>query len=467
MGPTDRPRAPTSGSNGQDKQAAPAGSIAFRDLPSAADGAENGGGRLVENLMHFGRVLRRAGLPVGPGQVLDAVRAIEAVGWSRRSDFYWTLHAVFVKRRDQRELFDQAFHVFWRNPDILGKMMALALPTMKTQDDGSDQQEMLRRLGEALNPDEEQEPDQIEDDEVEQVEIDAHLTFSASEVLQTKDFEQMSREETEAARRAIARLRLPIMDVPTRRFRPDAAGARADMRAMLRAAQRQGGDSIPLKRKARQVRPPPLVILCDISGSMSQYSRMLVHFLHALTNDRDRVHTFLFGTRLTNVTRQLRQRDVDIALEKVGQAVQDWSGGTRLGTALNAFNRDWSRRVLTQGAVVLLITDGLDRDAGDGLEAAVERLQKSCRRLIWLNPLLRFDGYVPKSMGARALLPHVDELRGCHNLESLADLAEALGRPAPPPRLVMRHWTERLTDADAADAAAPPGLLTPSPMPRG
>jgi hypothetical protein len=160
---------------------------------------------------------------------------------------------------------------------------------------------------------------------------------------------------------------------------------------------------------------------------MSRYSRMLLHFLHALTNDRDRVHTFLFGTRLTSITRHLRQRDVDVALDRVANAVEDWSGGTRIGASLADFNRHWSRRVLGQGAILLFISDGLDRDAGEGLAQEMERLHKSCRRLIWLNPLLRYEGFEPKSLGMRAILPHVDDFRTVHNLESLTQLAEALG----------------------------------------
>ena len=172
------------------------------------------------------------------------------------------------------------------------------------------------------------------------------------------------------------------------------------------------------------------MILADISGSMDRYSRMLVHFMHAITNDRDRVHSFVFGTRLTNITRQLRYRDVDIALAKVGDLVEDWSGGTRIGHCLDDFNRNWSRRVLGQGAIVLLITDGLDRDAGEGLDAAMERLQKSCRRLIWLNPLMRYDGYAPSATGARAIVKHVDDFRTVHNLASLEDLGAALAASA-------------------------------------
>jgi uncharacterized protein with von Willebrand factor type A (vWA) domain len=233
------------------------------------------------------------------------------------------------------------------------------------------------------------------------------------------------------------------MDLPTRRFRPDPLGARIDMRATLRAALRSA-DSIPLRRRSARRRHPPLVILCDISGSMSRYSRLILHFMHAVTNDRDRVHTFLFGTRLTNITRQLRHRDIDVALEKVGASVEDWSGGTRIGRCLAEFNNQWSRRVLGQGAVVLFISDGLDRDGGEGLAKEMERLHKSCRRLIWLNPLLRYEAYEPRSLGARSIMPHVDEFRPVHNLESLADLTRVLSEPVSRRLEAKTEWVEAL-----------------------
>ena len=292
---------------------------------------------------------------------------------------------------------------------------------------GSDA-EVRARVAEAMAPEKTPGKGETPDDEEPSLEFDATMTWSQKEILQGKDFEQMSREELIAARREIGRLRLPIMEVPTRRFTDDRAGRRIDMRRTLRRSLRGGGAAIDLARKKRVRRHPPLVILCDISGSMSRYSRMLLLFMHAVTSDRDRVHSFVFGTRLTNVTRHLRHRDVDIALEHIGEKVQDWSGGTRIGHCLETFNRDWSRRVLGQGPVVLLITDGLDRDAGEGLAAQIERLHKSCRRLIWLNPLLRFDGYQPISTGARALIRHVDDFRSVHNLASLADLVQVLGR---------------------------------------
>ena len=384
-------------------------------------------GRFAQNIMHFGRVLRVAGLPIGPGKVIDATRAVEAAGITSREDFYWTLHCVFVNRRDQREIFDQAFHVFWRNPQILERMMSLMLPTI--QSDGQAEYETpSRRLLDALFPGRGGAEDRGETGEIIG---DAAGTYSQQEILQSMDFETMSAEEIAEAKAIISRMRLPIMQVPTRRFGPDPRGSRIDMRASLRSALRSGTDYIPLKRTARRHRHPPLVVLCDISGSMSRYSRMLLLFLHAITNDRDRVFTFVFGTRLTNITRFLRYRDVDIALEKVTEAVEDWSGGTRIGHCVKDFNAHWSRRVLGQGALVLLISDGLDRDSGEGLETEMERLHKSCRRLIWLNPLLRYEGFEPKSLGVRAILPHVDEFRTVHNLQSLRDVARALAREMP------------------------------------
>jgi hypothetical protein len=412
------------------------------DRGSGDAGSLQSGGRLAENIMYFARTLRAAGLPVGPGKVLEAIRAAQTVGVGSRHDFYWTLHATLVNRREQQEIFDQAFHIFWRNPRLLERAMAMLLPQLRVGEDGSeDQVEMSRRVAEALAR--RSGDDGGEDAAEEKIEIDAVLTYSDRELLQRMDFEKMSAEEIAKAKRLIAAMRLPIMTVPTRRFRPDSLGRRIDMRATLRAALR-AADSIPLRRRMPRRRHPPLVILCDISGSMSRYSRIILHFIHAVTNDRDRVYTFLFGTRLTNVTRYLRHKDIDVALERVGQIVEDWSGGTRIGKCLAEFNNRWSRRVLGQGAVVLFISDGLDRDASEGLSKEMERLHKSCRRLIWLNPLLRYDGYEPRSMGARTIMPHVDEFRPAHNLDSLTDLIRVLSEPGLRRLEAKSDWVEVL-----------------------
>jgi uncharacterized protein with von Willebrand factor type A (vWA) domain len=399
------------------------------------------GGQIATNIMHFARVLRAAGLPIGPGKVIDVVHAMEQTGLGRRDDFYWTLHAVFVNRRDQRELFDQAFHVFWRNPQILERMMSMVLPTARPGEAEVPKSDISPRIAEALTAGTTPQDD-VKTRETEEVEFDATLTFSQDEVLREMDFEKMTVPEIESAKSAMRQMRLPIMEVPTRRFQPDKTGARADMRATLRTALRSGGDIIPMRWRRRRHRKPPIVVLCDISGSMERYARMLLHFLHAITNDRDRVHTFLFGTRLTNVTRYLRNKDIDVALEQVTEAVVDWSGGTRIGQCLHDFNRDWSRRVLTQGAVVILITDGLDREGGEGLPKEMDRLHRSSRRLIWLNPLLRYDQFEPKSQGIRAILPHVDDFRPVHNLESLAQLTHILSDIGVGSDPALRRWQE-------------------------
>ena len=388
-------------------------------------------GRLGANLVHFARTLRTAGLPVGSGAVLDALRAVEAVGVARRDDFYWALHAVFVRRADQRPLFDEAFHVFWRNPGLLERVTSLLLPIVPTPPRGG-AKPLSRRLTEVLFAGAEGQAGVGKAEGG--IEFDATLTWSDREVLRARDFEQMSAAELAAAKAAIARLRPAIPPAPGRRYRPHPRGSLIDMRTTFRRSLRLGSGAVLLARRRRLRKPAPIVVLCDISGSMSRYSRVLLHFAHALARDRARVFSFVFGTRLTNVTRQLRGRDVDAAIERASAEVADWSGGTRIGRCLDAFNRAWSRRVCGQGAVVLFISDGLDRDAGDGLEPQVERLRRSCRRLVWLNPLLRYGGFEPKAAGMRALLPHVDELRPVHNLESLDDLCAALLEPPARPR---------------------------------
>ncbi len=397
-------------------------------------------GKLAENILHFARLLRSAGLPIGPGIVIDAITAVNKIELSKRSDFYWCLNAVFVNRHDQIDVFNQAFHIFWRNPKFLERMMSLALPS--SADAASDEAELiLPRLADAL-PDDNPVNEQRDAPELE-TKFDAVMTWSQNEMLRELDFEKMTQAEMEEAKKIMKKLTLPLKEMPTRRFHSHFRGTRTDIRAMLRHSLRYGGDYIPLKKKSRHYRPPPLTVLCDISGSMERYSRMLLHFIHALTNDRDRVQSFLFGTRLTNITRLLHQEDVDAALKTVSAAIEDWSGGTRIGLCLEEFNKKWSRRTLAQNSVVLLISDGLDRDAATGLRTAMERLHKSCNRLIWLNPLLRYDAFEPKPLGVRAILPFVDDFRSVHNLNSLSQLADTLNSNRPHEEISMKNWRER------------------------
>lgn len=389
-------------------------------------------GRLAANILHFARALRAAGLPVGPGRVVEAVRAVAVGGFEYRADFYHTLAACFLSRPEQRAVFDQCFHMFWRDPQILEKMMGLLLPEIRTPGYEREKKAGEARAAEALTAGTDA-PPPLAEAAGQEIEVDAKLTFSAAETLRTRDFEQMTAAEAAEARHAIAGLRLPVRPIASRRTRVDARGRIADWRRTMRAAMRSGGDVRVLARRRRRVRWPALVALCDISGSMAAYSRMLLHFLHAAANAPDagwsRVQVFTFGTRLTNISRHLAHRDADEALARAGAEAQDWEGGTRIGACLEQFNRHWSRRVLGQGAVVLLITDGLDRDDPGLLGREAERLHLSARKLIWLNPLLRWEGFEARAQGVKALLPHVDSFRAAHNIESLEALAAALTRP--------------------------------------
>ena len=376
-------------------------------------------GRLAENILYFARALRAAGIPVGPGAVLDALEALKTAGVGTREDFYWTLHAVFVKRHEHSILFDQAFRIFLRSRGYVDQLLAMMLPQAPTPPQAP--QAGATRVHEALFSGLD---DKLKKER--EIELDARMTVSDREVLQRKDFAQMTAAEIAQAKEAMKRLVLPLSEVRTRRLAPHVHGHLIDIRRTLRASMKGGGDFIDLRFIGPKTRPPPIVALLDISGSMSQYSRIFLHFLHALTDARRRVSTFLFGTRLSNVTRALRERDPDDALAACSAAVPDWSGGTRIASSLHAFNKQWARRVLTQGAIVLLITDGLERDADDTLAFEMDRLHRSCRRLIWLNPLLRFEGFEARARGIRTMLPYVDEFRAIHNLESMSALVKAL-----------------------------------------
>jgi uncharacterized protein with von Willebrand factor type A (vWA) domain len=394
-------------------------------------------GRLAENIVYFARALRAAGIPVGPGSVLDALAAVRSAGVGTKEDFYWTLHAVFVKRHEHSVLFDQAFRIFFRKRGYLDRLIAMMSPEMTGAPAQAETPQASQRVLDALFSGSEK----IER-EKQELEIDARFTVSDREVLEKKDFAQMTAAEIAGAKEAIKRLTFGFDDVRTRRLEPHPHGHRIDLRRTLRSSLKAGGAVIDLKYFGRKTRTPPVVALLDISGSMSQYTRLFLHFLHAITDERKRVSTFLFGTRLSNVTRALKEKDLDEALAACSASVLDWSGGTRIATSLAVFNKQWSRRVLTQGAVVLLFTDGLERDPDERLGFEIDRLHRSCRRLIWLNPLLRFEGFEAKARGIKVMLPHVDELRPIHNLESMTDLCRALSLHGS--RVDAKTWLARV-----------------------
>ncbi len=389
-------------------------------------------GHLAENVMHFGRVLRAAGLPLGSDRIQLALQALQVGTMQTRGDFHDTLAACFIDRIEHRELFEQAFQLFWRDPDLTGRMMAMLLPRVQAKENTTPAPPENRRLAEAMFP---HQPNAPQPPPPEQLEIETTMTWSERERLQKADFETMTSDEWRAAQQMLKRLAPLFEPLLTRRLRPAAHPGRPDARATLRDMARHGGDLAGLRWRQPRRQPAPLVVLADISGSMSRYSRMLLHFTHALGHADARVESFVFGTRLTRTTRSLRQRDPDVAVSRVVREVEDWSGGTRISTCLHEFNQRWARRVLPGRATVLLVTDGLEHGHTAELSFEMERLHKSCRRLIWLNPLLRFDAFEPRAGGIKAMLPHVDRFLPAHNLQSLAELAQVLAGGARPGRV--------------------------------
>lgn len=387
-------------------------------------------GHLADNVLHFARVLRDAGLPVGTDRIQLSLQALAAGALQSRRDFKAALAACFIDRAEHRALFDQAFELFWRDPDLLGRMMAMLLPKVAARDSGAAPAPMRenRRLADALFPNLPAPPAPAEPPP-EQVEIHAPFSASEREVLRHRDFETLTAAEWREARRLVMRIATFMPPLPTRRLARDPRPGRVDWRASLAAMARRGGDVAEIRWRRPRTQPAPLVVLADISGSMSSYSRMLLHFTHALAQSDLRVASFVFGTRLTPITRALRQRDPDLAIGEVARRVQDWSGGTRISESLHEFNRRWARRVLGGGrATVLLVTDGLERGDTTQLAFETERLAKSCRRLVWLNPLLRYAAFEPKAGGIRAMRPHVDLFLPAHNLASLEQLATVLSQ---------------------------------------
>ncbi len=392
-------------------------------------------GRLAENVTTFVRALRAAGLPVGTGAALTAVAAVRAGSLERRDDVRAALSAVLVARREEIVVFEQVFDLFWRRRGFLDEAAGAPAGPRGEAEPAKPRPGAARVASVMFTA--EPAPDVSEPS----IERDARQAVSDLESLRTRDFAQMSAFELAEADAAIARLTLPGDRRVTRRLAPDPSGRVLDPRASFRRSLRAGGGGIALARRAPTAKPPPVVAICDVSGSMSDYTRVFLHFLHALSGRR-RVNSFLFGTRLTDVTRALRAKDIDEALADCSAAVPDWSGGTRIAQSLHSFNKHWARRVLGQGAILLLFTDGLERGDPADLAAEMGRVKRFSRRVIWVNPLLRFGGFEAKALGIRTMLPFVDEFRPIHNLAAIADLCAALSRPgrgdADPKRWLRR-----------------------------
>lgn len=375
---------------------------------------------LLKNLVLFGRLLRSVGLDVGSSQVIDLAAALEYIDVGKRDDFYFAARAVCAHRHADLALFDQAFNLFWQArtlpPLDIPSLPHPALQPKPLRMSGASYREISD--AETIQPARESE----------RMIVEMQQTFSAVEVLRKKNFESFTWEEVQQAKQLMAEMTWRVGQRSTRRLQRSNQGDYLDMRQLVRRNLKHGGEFLDLAWKDLRFKPRPLVVLCDISGSMERYSRMLLHFIHTLSNGLERVEAFLFGTRLTRITRQLARKDIDESMNQVVKVVEDWGGGTRIGEAIKTFNYQWARRVAARGAVVLLISDGWDRGDASLLRREIERLQHSCFRLIWLNPLLGLPDYAPLTQGLQAALPYVDDFLAAHNLESLERLGKVLSQ---------------------------------------
>ncbi|MBB3013841.1 hypothetical protein FHX62_002504 [Cupriavidus alkaliphilus] len=384
---------------------------------------------LARNVTHFMRLLRDGGFALSPAHAVDALAALRLVDIGQRDEVRAALAALVLSGPDQRPLFDAAFDLFWRDPDWEGKLRALLLPRV---DAGAPPPKRSNRLADALAARQPETPSRPAQTEAERIHVP--LTFSDQERLAQRDFETLTAQEWRALQHLVRTRRARLALQRTRRLRAATCGTHADLRASARLAVRQHGEWLRWKFRKHAERKPPLVLLLDISGSMSQYSRAVLYFCHALMQSRERLAVFLFGTRLTNITRSLRERDPDEAVAVITGQVRDWAGGTRIGAALASFNRHWARRTLSGRATVLLVTDGLDHEQIDLLGEEMARLRRFAHRIVWLNPLLRYPGFAPQARGVQAILPHVDALRPAHNLDSLLALETLLSDHGGPAR---------------------------------
>ncbi|MBA2286591.1 MAG: VWA domain-containing protein [Ktedonobacteraceae bacterium] len=399
------------------------------------------GERLLYRLTEFGRILWESGIDVGPRKVLDLAQTLDYIDITNQEDFYHTLKCSLMARHEQEMLFNQLYNYYWYTRDRKNK--AGNDPGTARRDDRQIRlpPSERKRLAEHLNATSEQRrelrPDMRESERRRRAEEMSEAedqdpgdpqgtAYSAIEMLRRKDFESFTWEEVQEAKKLMAEMRWHLGRRPTRRKRPVRSGSYPDMRRIVRRNLKYGAELLELTWREIKYKPRPLVIICDISGSMSLYSRLLLHFIHTISNGLLNVETFVFGTRLTCITRQLKKRDVDDAVREVSKSVQDWSGGTRIGDALHTFNQKWARRVLGRGAVVLIISDGWDRGDSSMLQVEMDRLQHSCHRLIWLNPLLGSPDYRPLTIGMKTALPFVDNFLPAHNLDSLINLGKLL-----------------------------------------
>jgi uncharacterized protein with von Willebrand factor type A (vWA) domain len=384
-------------------------------------------GHLLRNMLLFGRLLRAVGIKITPTQILDLVAGLDYVDIGRRADFKNTARTILVNHHEHIPLFDRAFDLFWQARDK-NTLLEMDLGTLLRKKPEAE------KTPELVPQKEQEEQNESSEEESDEPVIDTVYTYSAREVLRHKDFAELDPEELQEIKRLMQNMHWRLERRRTRRKTPAPHGKHIDMRRTFRQNLRYGGHPIKLTWRQRKLKRRPLVLICDISGSMERYARVLLKFVYAISNGLDHVEAFVFSTRLTRITRELRNKNIDTALDQVTASIQDWAGGTRIGDALKTFNYQWGRRVLGQGAIVMIISDGWDRGDIDLLGTEMNRLQLSCQRLIWLNPLLGSASYEPLTRGIQTALPYTDDFLPVHNLaslEQLGNLLEKLGEHKP------------------------------------
>ena len=380
--------------------------------------------KLDKNVIFFARLLRASGISLSSDSILEAIESIKLVGIENKKSFFYALQTCLIKRPEDMKIFAQAFSLFWQNPKFRDRIRELLLPQTRMQGAEEEKEELAKRIQDTLSTPENSKSRVVEE---ETLLIDTSGTASDNQLFKDKDFEMMSKDELQMASQSIKELLIKIPRRPFRRSENSSLGKQVSTRESLREAKRHFGSVLPKLVKKKEV-SRPVIVLLDISGSMENYSRMMIHFVHNLMQRHKKVHAFLFGTKLTNISFQIKNKDIDVALKEISKATNDWAGGTRIRDSIFTFNKKWIRRVSSSNSIVFLITDGLDRDHSTDLFNQMERLQKSCYKLVWLNPLLRFKDFLPKSISIKRILLNVDAFLPIHSIESMQNLTSLISK---------------------------------------
>ncbi len=375
--------------------------------------------KLLENILRFIRLLRNSGVKIGNQSSIDALNSIKILKIGNRNEFYWALHSNLIYKNEDTEVFDQCFHLFWQNPKILQQMFNLLLPQIGTQKAPKTDKKQLKRISDNIQ----KQNNDINIEKKDEIVFNSQMSWSNKSALNTKDFEMMSLEEIHQAEKEIRKFLIKSKTQISRRWKKNDQSSKISTKYTIKKSAKNNG-VIQLAFKERIKKFRPLVILIDISGSMENYSRIMLFLSHILIQQHKDIEVFTFGTKLTRITKFLKNKDVDLSLDKIGKFVGDWAAGTKITSSIKDFNFKWSRRILTQNQTLLLITDGLERDDNQNLDFEVNRLSLFTGNIIWLNPLLRYKQFEPKIKSIKAILRHVDKHVPIHDINSIRNLVE-------------------------------------------